>query len=106
MGHEGGVCQAGGVTGRKEVEKGISDSRMDGGPRGQQGRGTPRELYGGGCGYCRGRRDLSTDQWAGGPIMQNTPVGFYAGGSWVRFVFCSRDSVGFASTFKVSSQWH
>ena len=53
MGHEGGVCQAGGVTGRKEVEKGISDSRMDGGPRGQQGRGTPRELYGGGCGYCR-----------------------------------------------------
>lgn len=30
-----------GVTRRKEVEKGISDSCMDGGLGGQQGRGTP-----------------------------------------------------------------
>lgn len=44
MGLEGGVCQVGGVTGRKEVEKGISDSGMDGGPGGQQKRGTAREL--------------------------------------------------------------
>lgn len=32
MGLEGGVCKAEEVTGRKEVERGISDSCMDGGP--------------------------------------------------------------------------
>lgn len=47
MSLEGRVCQAEGVMGRKEVEKGVSDGCMGGGPGGQQGHGMPRGLRGG-----------------------------------------------------------
>lgn len=45
MGLERGVCQVEGVTERKDVEKGISDSCMDRGPGGWQEHGMPMELH-------------------------------------------------------------